>query len=56
MPDKEDDSDVDVLELLILAGILNRVNGPIIAGMNVHNVMQENSQEGPYPSGSYRQT
>ena len=52
MPDREDDSDVDVLELWILAGILNGVNGPIIAGTNVHNVMQENSQEVARPSGS----
>ena len=46
--DKEDDGDVDVPGLLILAGILNMVNGPIIAGTIVLNVMQEDS---PLESG-----
>ncbi len=45
MQDKEKNLDVDALWLLISAGILNRVNGPIIAGTSVHNVMQENSQK-----------
>jgi hypothetical protein len=55
MSDKEDNLDVDVLGLFILAGILDRVNGPIIVGTIAHNVMQENSQ-GVHPKGSYRQT
>lgn len=56
MPDKEDDSDVDVLRLLILEGILNMVNGHIIAITIVRNVTQEHSQEGLHPRGSYRHT
>ena len=44
IPDKEDDGDVDALGPLILAGILNTVNGPIIAGTIVLNVMQEDSR------------
>jgi hypothetical protein len=43
MPDKENNLDVDALQLLILAGILNMENGHIIAITIAHNVMQENN-------------
>ncbi len=43
MPDKENNLDVDVLQLLILEGILNMGNGHIIASTIVHNAMQENN-------------
>ena len=43
MPDKENNLDVDALQLLILEGILNMGNGHIIAITIVHNVMQENN-------------
>jgi hypothetical protein len=43
MQDKGRNLDADVLWPLISAGILNMVNGPIIAGTTAHNVMQENN-------------